>query len=473
MSWKRIQRISVIKGSFDVYNLEVNPNNNYYSNGILVHNCFARQVAHGALGRQGIKYNPRIIKIGNIKHIAESCNKIFNEGVWYPHSYQHYFLLNRGLIENGTMGEPFGRSESELLNTYNFMVIAQNYGLPIYFNSKCNALISSEKHFEAMCNLKKTGVLLDATCCSNNDKLLKKFEPGAPLASERINVMKRLSDNGIDIIASARPILKGVTDYDFEGYIGDLCDSGVKSIHLRTLIITGKQLGMPYWQKYAKKNGMVFKNFSWRYPIEYFLDLFERAKEATKRTNVGITASHTLFFKFGTANKGDYKKMSPQIRKSLFSPGIETILREVYKHRRSSKVLYYDDILKPHVKKNKDFMQHKFLMDDKTSSLIWSSSCTLKVRHKFLLSGETITKRSMWNGWSSPCRENNIRNGYLSSINQIFIVVDKNGNNKLDENGNLIYCYIPEEVRPADAKSTHTRDTDAVSVKELKKIGIW
>ena len=74
MSWTRIRKILSIKGKFEVYNLEVTPNNNYYANGILVHNCYARQVTQGALGRQGIKFNPRIIKIGNVMSITNACS---------------------------------------------------------------------------------------------------------------------------------------------------------------------------------------------------------------------------------------------------------------------------------------------------------------------------------------------------------------------------------------------------------------
>jgi len=443
--------------------------------------CYARQLTQGGLARMGMKYDPQTIKIGNLTPIIKACDNIFNKGLWNPHLYQHFWLKNRGLIENGTMSDPFLKEEEEILNTYNFMLLAKNYDLPIYFNSKCNALINSEKHFEAMCNLKNSGVLLDATLCSNNDTMLKKFEPKAPLASERFNIIKRLSDNGIDVIASARPIIKGVTDYDYEGYIGDLCDSGVKSIHLRTLIISGKQLKVPFWKKYAEEQGMVFKNISYRYPLEYFLDLFERAKKITKNKNVGLTASHTLFFKFGTANKCDYSKMSDKIQKSLFNPGIETILHNTYKHKKKPQMLYYDEILRPHIRKNKDFMHHKFLMDDKTSSLIWSSSCTMKVRIKFLLKGSAIAKNSIWNGWernADACTLDNknkpmLRNGYIASINGIYAVVDKKGNQLLDDNNNVIYSYIPEKyIDRNNIRSTHTRKSDVVTKKQLRELGI-
>jgi len=437
--------------------------------------CYARQLSQGGLARQGIKYDPRTIKVGNLDTIAKACNSIFNEEKCDPHSYQHYWLLHRGLIENGTMSDPFIHEETEMKNTLNLLKIATTYQLPIYFNTKGNALIESEEHFNAVCDLNKTGgTLFDVTLCSNNNKMLKKFEPKAPPASDRMNLIKRLTDNNIDVVASARPIIKGVTDYDYENYIGELCDTGVSSIHLRTLIISGKTLKSEFWKKYAKEQGMVFKNISYRYPLEYFLDLFERASKIAKPKGVGVTASHTLFFKFGTANKCDYSKVSQKVQDSLFKPGIATLLHNTYKHRKKPQMLYYDEILKPHIKENKEFMNHKFLMNDKTSTLIWSSSCTLKVRVPYLLSGKEIVKNAVWNGLErNACNTQMLRTGYISTINNIYAVVDKKGQQIPDEKGNIIYAYIPEEYKKrVDIKSTHTRKSDVISVKNLNEVGL-
>ena len=440
--------------------------------------CYARQVSQGGLARQGIKYDPQTIKVGNLNAIAKACNTIFNENKYDSRSYQHYWLLHRGLIENGTMSDPFLKEEATMLNTYNLLQLANGYKLPLYFNTKGNALINSEKHFDAVCELNKNGgTLFDVSLTSNNDKLIKKFEPKAPLPSERLELIKRMTENNVDVIASARPIIKGVTDFDYENYIGELCDAGVKSIHLRTLIISGKQLKSEFWKKYAKEQGMIFKNISYRYDLPYFMDLFERAMDVAKPKGVGVTASHTLFFKFGTANKCDYSKVSQKIQDSLFEPGIETILHNTYRHKKKPQMLYYDEILKPHIKRNPEFMKHRFLMDDKTSTLIWSSSCTMKVRIKFLLDGKTITKNSMWNGWerNASCdgKKQMLRSGYIASINDIYTVVDKKGEQLLDEKDNLIYAYIPEEYKErTDIKSTHTRKSDVITVKDLKEVGL-
>jgi len=478
-SWSQIINKNLIKKKTTVYNIEVDPNNNYYANDVLVHNCYARQVSQGGLARQGIKYDPQIIKIGNLDVITKACNSIFNENTYDSRSYQQYWLLHRGLIENGTMSDPFLKEEVEMLNTYNLLQIANAYKLPLYFNTKGNALINSEKHFDAICNLNKNGGgLFDISLTSNNDKLIKKFEPKAPLPSERLTLIKRMTDNNIDVIASARPIIKGVTDVDYENYIGELCDVGVKSIHLRTLIISGKQLKSEFWKKYAKENEMIFKNISYRYPMDYFMDLFERAMDVAKSKGVGVTASHTLFFKFGTANKCDYSKVSQKIQDSLFNPGLETILHNTYKHRKKPQMLYYDEILKPHFKKNKEFMNHRFLMDDKTSSLIWSSSCTMKVRIKYLLSGKKIAKQSLWNGWERNATSDAevkqmLRSGYIASVNGIHTIINKEGEQVLDENGNIIYAYIPEEYKEHNyIKSTHVKKADVISVKELKELGL-
>jgi len=434
--------------------------------------CFSKQMAYGNLARQHKIYDPKMIKIGNIVHILNACKLIFEEQKYNPKSYQQYWLLHRGLIENGTMSDPFLKEEVEMRNTINFMQIASNYGLPVYFNTKGNALIESEEHFDMLCNLNKSsGSLVDISISGNNNKLLKKFEPKAPPSTKRIELMKRLTDNGVDVIASARPIIKGVTDFDYENYIGELCDTGINSIHLRTLIISGRQLKVPFWKNYCKENKMIFKNISYRYPMDYFVDLFERAQKIAKPKGVGVTASHTLFFRFGTSNKCDYSKTSNKIQNSLFRPGIDDVLHDTYKHKKNPKVLYYDEVLKPQMKKNQEFMDHRFLMTDKTSTLIWSSSCVRKNKQRFIMKGEDIVKNSIWQGWNAGI-DRHLMNGYLASINGIYIVFDNKGKQQLDDNKNIIYVYIPDEYKKQNINSTHSRKADVITTKELKEIGI-
>jgi len=423
-----------------------------------------------------MKYNPRMLKVGNVGAINKLCKQLFDDGLIRKGSYIDYFMLNRGLIENGTMGDPFMHEEATFNNTYNLMSVAEAYKIPLYFNTKLNAVIESRTHFDKICDLTKTGVLIDASLTGNDNDLLKRFEPKAPSVDARFKIIEKLTDNNVDVIGSARPIIAGVTDVDFEAYIERFCHSGVKSIHLRSLIITGAQLRNQFWKDFAKKHDMLFKNISYRYKHDYFMDLFERANDVAKSFGTTITASHTMFFKFGTANKCDYSKMSKPIQNSLFRPGVADLLQKTYEHKDEPKVLYFDEIIKPWIEKEKSFMDYKFLINSNTAQLIWSTSCTHKIPAPFLITGEKIFTNAIWDGWESGIGRNKTKMsiGYLATTNQIFVVVNNKGRNVLDDNNHCVYAYIPEEQNDVHTKSSHTTGTiPTITRQYLRKEGLW
>ena len=476
MSWEKIQSIKHLNKTDTIYNIEVTPNNNYFAGGILTHNCYASQVQEGALSRLKIKYNPRILKIGNVNKIRKDCARIFDDKLIDKYSHMDFWLANRGMFECGTMGDPFMHEEPEFNNTFNLMNVAQNYKIPLYINTKLNALCESERHFDKVCELKNTGILIDASISSTNNDLLKKFEPFAPSVSERLSVMTDLVDNGVDVIASARPVLKHITDDNLEKFITDLCNTGVSSIHLRTLIITGKQLSKPFWKNYAKETGMKFENLSYRYPASYFVDLFDKSTEIANEYGVKISGSHSIFFKFGTSNKCDYSKTSKPIQDGLFQPGITELLSDIFKHRTEPKVLYFDDLMKPQIKKHKFYMNNKFRINSFSAVLIWATSCTHKIPDPFLLTGEEIFTNGVWNGWESGFdrKVQKLRIPYLSTIKQLFVVVNNKNKYVKDNNGNLIYAYIPEEMTEKDeTKSIYTFNIPTITRKTLKEMDLW
>ena len=49
--WVEITEISYIEEEAEVYNLEVEDNPNYFAEGILVHNCFCREMEEGLYNR--------------------------------------------------------------------------------------------------------------------------------------------------------------------------------------------------------------------------------------------------------------------------------------------------------------------------------------------------------------------------------------------------------------------------------------
>jgi len=68
----KIKSIKKINENLDRYNLEINQNNNYFANNILVHNCRCLATSYGLFTRKGKPYNV-------LPHIQESVNDILNK----------------------------------------------------------------------------------------------------------------------------------------------------------------------------------------------------------------------------------------------------------------------------------------------------------------------------------------------------------------------------------------------------------
>jgi len=444
--------------------------------------CYAHQLEKGAIERLHMTYNPRIIKMGDVKNaIQKKCEQIFDRGIIDSHSFQEYFLYKKGLIENGTMGDPFMSEEPRFRVTQNLMEVLGRYNIPMYLNSKLAGL-QDETLFNNLCNYSdKAGALIDASIISHNDKLVKTFEPNSISPTERFKIVERLTDNNIDVIISARPIIKGVTDVNYEDFIHKACQSGASSIHLRTLIVSGAQLKNEFWKRYVKEAGMIFKNVQYRYPFDFFKPLFETAKDIAKPYGVSVTASHTMFFEFGSANKGDYTKVNKKIQKGLFKPGITDVLKHTYKHKSEPHLLTYDETIAPFMKKPKvrNFMKHSYKIDAMTATLIWTSSCVRKIPTPFLITGKKIYDNGFWDGWDLLGDQSNrtaekIRIGYIGTVNQIYVVVDKNKKLITDDNNHVMYAYLPEDIHAIGAQSTHPDDSiPIITTKELREIGIW
>ena len=213
--------------------------------------CFARTASAAIQERAGVRYNPRIARPINVSEVARHFEKAFNGAP----GFTYWALRNRYYIELGTLGEIFQPVDLQTRVTYNFMRLTGSYKIPLFINSKCSLLVDNDRYFNLLANY-PAPVIMSMTIIGIDDKLVKKREPKAPLASQRIELIRRLKDVGIPTVVYIAPYMKGVSDVRTDEFIHALIEAGAVGAHLRNFYLTGKVGGLRIWKKYAKDYNM-------------------------------------------------------------------------------------------------------------------------------------------------------------------------------------------------------------------------
>jgi hypothetical protein len=188
-----------------------------------------------------------------------------------------------------------------------------------------------------------------------------------------------------------------------------------------------------------------------------------------------------MFFElYGHENKINFEKCLPQVKRALFPFSLIPVLKKIQKKVNEPQVLFYDKYFKPMLQENDPLLDTKITLNRLTATLVWSANCTCKFRVPALMKFSDILRHSMWNGWFGA------RVGYISTVNRIWTVttpekkffelapteaeddeVSKVPTEECktkkafmhdvlrDENGNIIYIYLPLESKALHSKSTH------------------
>jgi len=416
--------------------------------------CYAKAEVEGSLLKMGRKLPKRVLRIANPKTIADRFIRVLDNNRINEGDYMDWAVSKGWFTEIGTMAEPLIDYDKEYNITWDILNLYSQYELPIYINTKGNLLLDND-YFDLICEFKKHGLVVDLALISLDQEKLKKFEPRAPSISDRLKIIEDLCDQGVNVVISCRPILAGVTDVDFEEYIERLCQLGVKSIHMRTLVISGMMIRRQLWKDYAKAHNMVFKAYSYRYSTQYFKDLSERAREVANKYNVAISQSHTSFFEGdGASNKCDYRKMDGNVRNHLFPYNLVRLLNKPYDNKHKKQMLHLNELS---AWNNADpFLEVKVNLS-KAPQLIYSTSCCERPTSLFLKMN-TIINNMLWNGWQD-------KPAYIESIDGIVLLL-KDGKPMKDNDGNRIYGYLPLHLRP-ERKSSHLWK-NSMDIKEFE-----
>jgi DNA repair photolyase len=425
------------------------------------------------LGRDGIKYIPTTGRVTPADMLAKRMAKVYQDPDMK--SIVDIGLLRRWFIEVGTMGEPFLRDEVTYPSTWSMIGTAIDYDIPLYFTTKGGMLIWDEKYYDRVLQLKRK--VIDITITGMDDEKVKFWEPVAPLASQRLKLMERLVDDGADVVASIRPVLAGMTDENFEAFIERIIQTGVKNIHIRTLIVCAPMLRNPFWRKWVeekKAEGILeYGGGNYVYSDDrYLLPLFKRAEAVAEDYGVSITANHRLFFdlKESSSNKCNWDKFkdASEIKKALYPYHIVDWAKKIKDKKDEIQVLRWSEA-KGDIFAGDDKLKDMSFRIQKESALLLTEEGFWRPMGNLEITVGDATVLGIWDG--IPTR--NSEGGYIRLMRHMYVVA-KNGRGIRDDDGHLVYAYIPsgreKEFMPAVKKSGKTKYLDVNKLNEYVRV---
>lgn len=249
--------------------------------------CFARVLTAGMMQRNGVRYDPLIGRIMDIKEVA----RIFERAIKTPKEKELFLdwaIKTRRYIELGTMAEVFQNADKHIRVSWNFLQLCRAYKMPLLINSKTNLLVTDENYYKLLVT-HPAPVVMSITLISNNDELVKRYEPHAPSPTERLKLAKRLVKDGVIVEFYLAPFMLEVSDVNLEETIHAMIETGASGVHLRTFYLAGKLLSMPLWKEYLKRNKDKFSfkkggiNIHWK--KEVMMEYYQKISKIAKKYN--------------------------------------------------------------------------------------------------------------------------------------------------------------------------------------------
>lgn len=216
-----------------VYNFETKNQNNYFLNGLLVHNCFSYYFK---------SINPKVLAAGGMKTRAVNPNVLLDAIKGNPHNtrekhFYESFYKRKFLLHWGGMADPF--CTFELQNKVGLKIINElgemNY--PTLFSFKGPAILTSKyldtfEKYADQCNF-----AFQASIITNSDKLSKLVEIGVPSTTKRLKALKMLSDMGYWTILRLRPFILGITDEGLDELLQRALEAGIKGVSMEFFVV--------------------------------------------------------------------------------------------------------------------------------------------------------------------------------------------------------------------------------------------
>lgn len=194
----QIKEIELVNESLQVYDIQTTTEN-FYANGILVHNCY---VNDGVRGYQA----------SHVSTVDPS----------YPDKFADYLKRMKisGAVYITPFTEPFGDLEEKYHNTQRLAEAVVKEGLPLFYTTKrvppswaINSLVHNPYSY------------IHFSINTSNSNHYKAFSPGAARYEDLLNAVRTVSQVGIFVGIQCNPIHVGITSLDDVKRLVDECKS--------------------------------------------------------------------------------------------------------------------------------------------------------------------------------------------------------------------------------------------------------
>ncbi|MCK5812208.1 MAG: radical SAM protein [Clostridiales bacterium] len=114
-----------------------------------------------------------------------------------------------GVIGTGSMSDPYNSYEKEYKLTKKALILIEKYGFGVGISTKSNLVARDINILRRI--QQKAPVTICLTITAADDEVCKRIEPNVSLSSERFEVLRKLSDEGIYCGILMMPLLPGIT----------------------------------------------------------------------------------------------------------------------------------------------------------------------------------------------------------------------------------------------------------------------
>lgn len=400
--------------------------------------CFAEELRKGSLGRNGIIPDRRVLRVLDVKAFGNFVNKSYEKKIKWP--FMAWSLRKKKYIELGTTGETFQEADLETKIAENFFRMASDLEIPLLMNLKGNLLCRNEK-YQKLIQDYKAPIIFSISFTTTDDKLGKKYEPMAPLPSERLKTFKELSKlPHVFCVAYISPFMPGVTNLDINKFVTDLVDNGIIGGHVRDFFIQGSTFQSNSWQEYMERNAEDLEPF----PGGYHVTRKARLKFMIEATRIGVrqhpdyrlVGMKTKFFDI-EANWGKmvYDVLDDKFKEGILDFSVIPLLRKIKQNIDKPQLLLWS---KMGYKKDRiEIPPGIYSKEGGDNNLLTTTVCLNNCDLNFYMNGYEWIKKGLWNGFLvDPA------NGFISQMEGMF-PVKQNGKFYMDGE-DYVYAYIPQ-----------------------------
>jgi hypothetical protein len=244
INWRKIKDKVLIEKSTTVYNIEAEGTNNYFAEGLLVHNCFQAKSIESLMTSFFDSDNPMALRWASKEHVRKELPAVLSARGVEPDERESMrgkcgsigdtntlkkAAAQRVPLRFGTRSENFLYGERKQRVSLEVLKIVRDMDYPLIINTKSDLLLE-EPWFSAICEL-GDNVAIQESISHNDDKVAKRLEPGAPSSTRRWEVLKAFNDVGITAMVRMEPCAHflNADDKHLIEYMDKAVESGVKN----------------------------------------------------------------------------------------------------------------------------------------------------------------------------------------------------------------------------------------------------